>query len=94
MSSVKYLKNTAPKNIYQKLRINPGEIKIIVETCILVCENYYGDINGIFHSIKNMLGLYFAKPAIHGNGEGNYSAFNSIVIFSPRPGLFSETPPK
>ena len=96
MSAVKYLQNVQPSNIHPKLKINPGEIKIVVETCILVRENDgYGDINGVFHSIKNMLGLYLVQPHVNGaETERNRAAFTSVVIFSPRPGLFSETAPK
>ena len=95
-SPVRFLKNTAPKNIYPTLRIKPGEMKIIVEANIFLGSSNYTDINGINQPFKKQLGLYLTEPkviyspvtAVH------RTSFNSVVIFSPRPGLFSETAPQ
>ncbi|MBE6447447.1 MAG: hypothetical protein E7015_03115 [Alphaproteobacteria bacterium] len=93
MSHVKYLQNTQLENIHPKLRINPGEIKLIVESCILVSPSI-SDIYGTNYSIRNQLGLYIATPETKGTLNNHFSAFTSVVILSPRAGLFSETPPQ
>ena len=72
----------APYDIYPDLTINEGEVKIIVEHKL----HAYNDKDG------KILGFYFLNPVTSNTGE--QVLFNSIVIFSPVPGAFSETPPK
>jgi hypothetical protein len=82
--------NVAPSDIHPLLKINPGETKIIIETVM-----FYGfdfkDNNGYEpHSIRKAFNCLLTDIKSKTN-SGNF--FISTVIFTPKPGLFSETPP-
>ena len=97
---VKNLKNVAPSKIYPSLKIQPGEVKIILE-----CQIHYSQWSGYSFpdgrncsqvSPREAFGFY-VYPIAPTNipGASNDSIyFPSVVIFSPRSGLFSETAPK
>ena len=70
---------------YQDLKIQKGEIKVVVETCIY---------RNAGKSIKELIGFYIFDPKIYPGNKNKYSPyFVSYVIFSPRPGIFDPTTP-
>ena len=80
--------NVSPSNIYETLKINEGEEKIIIE-CLIFNYTVYKNLEGKYIPAKEALGLKLLSPkAIGGTGF-----LNSVVIFTPKPGLFSETAP-
>jgi hypothetical protein len=90
-STVKLVKNVQPSAIYPGLTIKPNEIKMILE-----CYSYFTGAcyfpdgrNNV--SAREAFGFLILNPK--GHGSGGYSYFNSVVIFTPKPGLFNETPP-
>ena len=86
-SPINYRTNADPSTIYPTLNINLGEKKIIVET--LISRNGTPTYKGI--SDKEAIGLYLANPGgVHTN-KGWTHLFRSIVIFTPKEGLFNET---
>ena len=93
-NTVNNLQNVAPSRIYPSLKIEPNEVKIIVECAIHYSTwSAYTLSDGRKNSdrtAKEAFGLY-VHP-LKAVNEVTY--FNSVVIFSPRPGLFSETAPK
>jgi len=88
-SPINFQTNTDPSNIYPTLKINQGEVKIIVET--LIQRNKTTTYKGI--SDKEAMGLRLANPVGVTTSKGWIHMFRSIIIFTPRPGLFSETAP-
>jgi hypothetical protein len=77
------------------------------EMCIYFCQKchlsdifyqndtYYGFVDG--RSCKDVspreaFGFYIISPKGHG-GTYDKTYFNAVVIFTPKPGLFNETPP-
>jgi hypothetical protein len=86
--------NVAPSAICPELSIKPGEIKIIIEnfiyferasSFILVNDSRtWADF-----SSREAFGFLLLTPKV----QGGEFYFDSIVIFTPKPGLFSETPP-
>jgi hypothetical protein len=85
--------NIAPENIYRHLKIQNTEIKILVE-CGLYFQrkNSYLLANskptsGVFP--KYVFGFYMLNPRDIGGG----SFFNSVVIFTPKTGLFDANRP-
>ena len=90
-SSVRFLTNTSPSNIYPTLKINPGDVKIIIET-LMERDNSGTQYKGI--SDKAAFGLYLVTPKSIGDNDSWSHMFHSVVIFTPKPGLFDETAPK
>ena len=72
---------TNPENISKNFRINAGEIKMVLEVCFFT---RYPE------KAKHHFGCIITKP----KPSCPRAFFNRLVIFSPRPGLFSETAPK
>ncbi len=91
LSSVHWKNNSSPSSIHHLLKITPGEYKIILETAICGHPNVKNTAGA--SSIKQKMNLYIASPKIYGSDEGFHTCFNSVVIFTPKPGLFSETAP-
>ncbi len=94
--------NVSPSQIYPTLKIGPGEVKIIVEALIFF-QLDFKDINGKSgYTSREIFGCRLVAPKIWKNGNysqlDNYASrgafFNSVVIFTPKPGLFDETPPQ
>ena len=89
ISKVKFLTNTSPEKIHPTLRMNPNDKKIIIETS-LERDPVGTQFGGI--SDKAAFGLYLATPEILDDGWSHL--FYSTVIFTPKLGLFDETPPQ
>jgi len=86
-SKIRFLTNTLPSNIYPTLKINKGEKKIIVETLMMRNTTW---TNGA--ADKSTVGLHLVNPPMTKYGEFRYM-FRSVVIFTPKPGLFDEDGP-
>ncbi|MBE6447602.1 MAG: hypothetical protein E7015_03940 [Alphaproteobacteria bacterium] len=72
-------------DFYPDLKIQKGEIKIIVETNIQYDRG---------KSIKELLGFYLISPSKYpGCTSRQNPYFLNYVIFSPRPGIFDPTTP-
>lgn len=93
--------NVQPSQIYPTLKIGPGEVKIIVEALIFF-KTDAKDINGKSgYTAREVFGCLMASPRqVKNANAGNYvndmsrgGYFNSVVIFTPKSGLFSETAP-
>jgi hypothetical protein len=83
-SSVRFLKNASPAQIYKELKIKKDEVKILVELTN-VCK---------ISTASDAFGFLMMNPkysSIYGD-SGHY--FTSVIIFTPNPGLFSETQPQ
>ena len=88
-------KNVAPSEIYPSLKVSPGEKKIILESTVLY-QDTYTDNNGYKPgSAKKALGYFLLdkqpEKFTTKNNDGWY--YHSVVIFTPKDGLFSENPP-
>ena len=99
--NIKNLQNASPSEIYPTLKINPGEIKIIFESNVHYSQSgsyYFGDgrnTKNVSPSEAFGLRLYKLSPPVTRGGTGNDGIyFHSAVIFTPKPGLFDETPPE
>ena len=79
---VRFLSNTAPSNIYPTLKINKGEEKIIVEAAL------YRNTTWNPSTEKAALGLYLVNPPRMASGSNWRYMFYSVVIFTPKKGLF------
>ena len=85
--------SVTPSEIYPPLSMNPGEKKIILEAFIYFAPNTgYQKVGGkSWGSVQNEFGFYIISPKPARTTE---FYFDKVVMFSPRPGLFSETPPQ
>jgi hypothetical protein len=86
--------NVAPSEICPKLSINPGEIKIIIENFIYFiksgnCKLTNDKRTWNDFSPREAFGFLFLTP----KAQGNEFYFTSVVIFTPKPGLFDGTIP-
>ena len=88
-SIVNYAADVTPSLIYPKLTISEGEVKIIVEKFIFFNAGKDRFMDGKKHSVREAFGLYLLTPPVH----GNLGYFNSVVIFTPKRGLFDESGP-
>lgn len=87
--------------INKDLKINNDEIKIIIELYMCFRPSYKFNAStpnwtatNATSEISTRLGFYLLpakKSVLYTTTDLGY--FNTVVIFSPRPGLFSETPP-
>lgn len=97
-SQIKMKINASPQEIHSKLKIKPNETKIIVEACIAYSIAYKMD-NGT--SCSNMpaskiFKFHLISPKYTGfntQAKNDKSYFNSVVVLTPKPGLFNENPP-
>ena len=89
-SVVRFLTNTSPSNIYPTLKINSGEVKIIIET-LIERQNGTSEYKNI--SDQESVGTHFINPTIRSSSSTWSQMLHSVVIFTPKPGLFSETAP-
>ena len=80
-TKIKSWKGT-PADIYPDLKLSENETKIIIE--------HKFETN---KTNSRIFGFYFLDP-LKSYGVNDKLLFNSIVIFSPIPGAFSETPPQ
>ena len=102
ISAVRYKTDVPPAQIYPTLKIKPGEVKIIVDALIYYQQgSYFPFADGQTDvSVREAFGLYLVTPKVRRQNPASLSYnqncgyFNSVVIFSPNPGLFDETPPQ
>jgi hypothetical protein len=82
---VRYKTNAAPKEIHENLSIQPGEVKMIVLMSFICYQA----------AAKEIFGFYMVPPSPYGkNAYCSYLFFfSTVVIFTPKSGLFSETAP-
>ena len=98
-SHVKILTGASPQDIWPTLKIGLGDKKIILECCI-----DYTNTSG--YKLNNGNGCDTVSPSkIFGfnlitpkgtkreGSTADFAYFNSVVIFTPKPGLFDKTPP-
>ena len=83
-------------DVYKSLEIEKGEVKILLEFHINALPSYkFWDGTSLFSiPLPKRFGLFLISPKSCRNSRNIYSYFNSVVIFNPKPGLFSETPPR
>jgi hypothetical protein len=91
-SIIKKLSNVSPSQIYSKLKIKEGEIKILLECFVVYPEGsssrYFSDGRPCSQvSIREAFGFLLLSSQI------TSFRFRSIAIFTPKPGLFDETAP-
>jgi len=92
-SSVRFLQNVNPEQIHPSLSIKYGEEKIIVESFLrwdVDCKYSNGTIAS---NPKQTFKLYLASPNGRYFNSSTGGFFHSVQIFTPKPGLFNETPP-
>lgn len=90
--------NVSPSDIYEDLEIYEGEIKIIVEAATCCSESYKLSDGGTVVELggrSKAYGFYvYPFKGAFSDKAGESISLNSVVIFTPKPGLFSETPPE
>ncbi len=94
-SVVRWGTNVEPSAIYPTLKINEGEAKIIVECYLLtnpdsMSTNDYNPSDNQSTCARKAFRLRLVTP----KGTGGFERyFPSVMIFSPKPGLFTSTRP-
>ena len=84
-SSINFKQNVNPKEIYKNLTIKPGEIKIICE----YTNHYLTNNTSMNYNTTKEMGFFLYCPSkTMSSNKQNY--FNSVIIFSPKPGIFNE----
>jgi hypothetical protein len=94
-SLVTYLQNANPSAIHPKLRINPGERKIILECAYcyhLGLSNFKFSDGRTCANVSSKKAFGFWALPIKPSKEAGY--FNAVVIFTPKPGLFDDNGPQ
>jgi hypothetical protein len=85
-----------PAEVYSGFNISDGEVKIIVEIAPYFYKghstNRYLD-GSVAASSKKAFGFFLVDPQIT-TYSGGYTFFSSIVIFTPKSGLFDEIAPE
>ncbi len=90
-SSISYGTDVLATSIHPNLKIDTDELKIIIEPMLHYATTFKDNEGKTKTPLKKALGLYLAKPKYIYNNY--YYPFGSIVIFTPKSGLFSETAP-
>jgi hypothetical protein len=91
---VRFLQNNLASLIYKNLKIKKDEIKIIIECYSYFCNSAnsaytFGDGRPCKNvSPRDAFNFFILSPK-----PTQWAYFNSIIIFTPKPGLFNETPP-
>ncbi len=89
---------TAPSEIFKDLNIKEGETKIIVECQLRHYPKlvYFSDGRSCKQvSLRETFGFWALSPRYDLVDDENSGAlFIGTVVFTPKPGLFSETPPE
>jgi hypothetical protein len=98
-SHIKVQKGVSPQQIWPTLKIGPGEKKIIVECCIDYTNTStykLGNGDGCNTvSPSKIFGFNLIKPkGTNREDTVDFAYFNSVVIFTPKSGLFTETAPQ
>jgi len=91
-SIVKYKSNVSPEEIYPQLKTNSGDEKIIIELFSQWRASFKDNSGNKKNSLKEALGLYIATPKHIGTNPSSF--FNTVVIFTPKPGLFDDEGPQ
>ena len=92
-SIIKYKSNVLPEEIYSQLKINSGDIKILIELFSQWSASYTNNVGNKKNSLKEALELYIATPKQVRTNPASF--FNTVVIFTPKPGLFDpDNPPE
>jgi hypothetical protein len=85
--------NKEPSEICPKLSIKPGETKIIIENFIYFTKSASYKLTDnrtwLNISLREAFGFLILTPKV----QGVSFYFTSIVIFTPKPGLFDESVP-
>ncbi|MDR1982449.1 MAG: hypothetical protein LBQ08_01460 [Holosporaceae bacterium] len=92
-SVVKYLQNVDPSSILEGLKINKDEIKILIEYGLLyvLSTSGYAFTDGricLDVSPQKAFGFLILSPKVSAGDV----YFTRVVVFTPKPGLFDETP--
>ncbi|MDR1235406.1 MAG: hypothetical protein LBJ96_00205 [Holosporaceae bacterium] len=91
--SIVNMGSNSPSKIYPDLRIQKGEMKILVEVCFHYSKSSgYGFTDSRMCadvSSKTAFGFFVLNPP----RKGDSIYFNTVVIFTPKPGLFDDTAP-
>ena len=90
--AVKFGKNQAPENIYSGLKMDPNEVKILVD-CNMFLECNSGGAkfsDGTVPTLKNSCGLRLINPPYTQKGAATH-LFHSVSIFTPRRGIFDDS---
>jgi len=91
-SIISYKSDASPQEIYSQLKINSGETKILIELFSEWGESFADNIGNKKNSLKEALGLHIATPKYKKTNSTYF--FNSVVIFTPKPGLFDDKGPQ
>lgn len=91
-SSVRYKTEVIPSEIYPTLKIDSGVNKIILEIAILRDSSNKNYGKGSITD-KQAFSLHLVNPKKRTWDRYLYF-FTSVIIFTPKPGLFDETPPQ
>lgn len=90
--------NVAPSAIYKDLKIEKNEIKIIIEAASHCADNLKlpdGKTVAQSGGRAKVYGFYiYPFKGTFPDADGGSINFSSVVIFTPKPGLFSEVEPK
>jgi hypothetical protein len=97
-SVIGYGNDILASSIYKDLKINAGEIKILVEFALIYFYGHsgYGFTDGRSCATvtpREAFGFLLLSPEPKTTFLSGATYFNTVVIFTPRPGLFDETPP-
>ena len=98
-SKVKWGNNLAQSTIYPTLKVDEGKYKIILE-CVLyagsesINRSHYVATDDLSAMARKAFKCFLAipRPAYPNKDRGYY--FSSVVIFTPKEGLFNTTPPE
>jgi hypothetical protein len=81
---------SSPSQIYPNLKMTGDCEKILIEASI-ARSNSFLTKSGNQLTDKQSLGFHFINPRCGDWGDRMY--FRTVVIFTPKPGLFTETAP-
>jgi hypothetical protein len=73
--------------IIKGLKIKTGEVKMIID--VNLCASWMPDMNNKIQVPPKIWGLLFISP----KAETSMGWFHHLLVFTPKPGLFDETPP-
>ena len=91
-SIINYKSDASPEEIYPQLKINSGDIKILIELFSEWKASFKDNTGNKKGSLKEALGLYVATPR-YKKPDSTYF-FNTVVIFTPKSGLFDADGPQ
>ncbi|MDR2781753.1 MAG: hypothetical protein LBB21_04875 [Holosporaceae bacterium] len=87
-----FKKDCDTNEIYSGLTIREGETKIILDVYLYVDVNFYKPNGSAVN--QHPWGFFIFKPQLQPYvTSGHRGYFHEVEIFTPRPGLFSETHP-